>query len=145
MPALVEAVVARDLLLIRDLLADEVNSHLRNTSRAGIASCKMVGMMWWFVIPSAVMPKVGGKPPEESPILPAPVENLRRPDHPLHRNLPAYKIKNYLRYTSPGLIASCTMVCMMWSFIVTPASTRGDAESVARCMLVDALALLQAA
>lgn len=77
MPALVEAVVARDLLLIRDLLADEVNSHLR--------------------------------------------------------------------YTSPGLIASCTMVWMMWSFIVISASTRGDAESVARCMLVDALALLQAA
>lgn len=48
-----------------------------------------------------------------------------------------------IRYASPGLAGSCTMVCLMWSVVLTSTSSVIEgAESIARCMLVDTLALL---
>ncbi|MDN5688693.1 MAG: hypothetical protein L0G94_18740 [Brachybacterium sp.] len=60
------------------------------------------------------------------------------------RDLLGWEAEGHLQYASPGLAASCTMVCLMWSVVLTSASPGiEDAESIARCMLVDTLALLE--
>lgn len=77
--------------------------------------------------------------------MPALAEAIVARDLLLIRNFLAAEAKGHLPYASPGLVASCTMVCLIWSIIVTSTGTREDAESTARCMVADTLALLRVA
>lgn len=59
------------------------------------------------------------------------------------RDLLAEEIEDRLGHTSPGMWPGCTMVCLMWQAVLVATVPRGEeAESIARCMLVDTLALL---
>lgn len=76
--------------------------------------------------------------------MPALVEAVTIKDLLSIRDLLEREAEGRLRYASPGLAASCTMVCLMWSVVLTSAAPGiEDAESIARCMLVDTLALLE--
>lgn len=77
--------------------------------------------------------------------MPAFTEAIVARDLLLIRSHLAAEAESHLPYPSPGLIASCTVVCLMWSMVVTSPSAGGGAESIARCMLIDTLALLQVA
>lgn len=59
------------------------------------------------------------------------------------RDFLAEEIEKHLGHRSPRVRSGCTMVCLMWQ-IVLASTAPGDAEAanIARCMLVDALALL---
>jgi len=49
-----------------------------------------------------------------------------------------------MRDASLGLLSGCTMVCLMWQAVLVATVPKGDeADSIARCMLVDTLALLE--
>lgn len=51
-----------------------------------------------------------------------------------------------VRDASPGLRSGCTMVCLMWQAVLVATVPKGEeADSIARCMLVDTLALLEEA
>ncbi|APX31882.1 hypothetical protein BH708_03130 [Brachybacterium sp. P6-10-X1] len=58
------------------------------------------------------------------------------------RDLLAEEVQDRLGYASPGVRSSCTMVCLMWQVVVSTAPRVEEAASIARCMLIDALALL---
>jgi len=73
------------------------------------------------------------------------VEAIVVRDFMLIRSHLAAEAEGRIRYASPDLFPSCTVVCLMWSMVVTSPSARGDAESLPRCMLTDTLALLQVA
>lgn len=98
------------------------------------------------------MAREGGRPPTRKskrtrsgrPQMPALVEAVTIKDLLSIRDLLEREAKGRLRNASPGLAASCTMVCLMWSMVLTSASSGiRDAESIARCMLVDTLTLLK--
>lgn len=77
--------------------------------------------------------------------MPALVEAVTVKDLLSIRDLLEREAERHLQHASPGLADSCTMVCLMWSVVLTSASPGlEDAESIARCMLVDTLALLKA-
>lgn len=60
------------------------------------------------------------------------------------RDLLAEEIEDLLGHTSPGMRPGCTMVCLMWQAVLVATVPRGkEAQSIARCMLVDTLALLE--
>ena len=59
------------------------------------------------------------------------------------RDLLDEEIEDLLGHTSPGTRPGCTMVCLIWQAVLVATVPRGEeAESIARCMLVDTLALL---
>ncbi|MDN5898952.1 MAG: hypothetical protein L0H74_02680 [Brachybacterium sp.] len=76
--------------------------------------------------------------------MPALIEAVTTKDLLSIRDLLASEAEDRLRNTSPGLVASCTMVCLMWSMVLTSTSLGvEDAESIAQCTLVDTLVLLE--
>lgn len=75
--------------------------------------------------------------------MPALVEAVTIKDLLSIRDLLEREAEGRLRYASPGLAASCTMVCLMWSVVLTSAPGVEGAENIARCMLVDTLTLLE--
>lgn len=76
--------------------------------------------------------------------MPALVEAVTIKDLLSIRDLLEREAEGRLRYASPGLAAICTMVCLMWSVVLTSADPGvEDAESIARCILVDTLMLLE--
>lgn len=76
--------------------------------------------------------------------MPALIEAVTTKDLLSIRDLLASEAEDRLRDASPGLVASCTMVCLMWSMVLTStAPDAADAESIAWCMLVDTLTLLE--
>lgn len=76
--------------------------------------------------------------------MPALVEAVTTKDLLSIRDILEHEAEGRLRYTSPGLAASCTMVCLVWQVVLASVDPGiEDAESIARCMLVDALMLLE--
>src|SRR5699024_797986 len=47
-----------------------------------------------------------------------------------------------MRVSSSRLRSGCTMVCLMWQAVLVATAPK-EADSIARCMLIDTLALLE--